>query len=174
MIVHPEATYTDKQHTAVLVMKCRTNWQKVKRSAEVFLLTVVLILGAGAIVSSKAHAAALHKEDATPAILTQDKLALSSHDKPKWEQRKDRPKLEKKDDNKKHPEWKKDDDKAKEHKWENRRHDNGRRRRPRRDGEYRRHRHNDDRWRNRNDRNRRNYPWRNSDDETNTGSEGDN
>lgn len=47
MIIHPESTYTNQQHTAVVVMKCRTNWQKVKRSAEIFFVTAVAILGIG-------------------------------------------------------------------------------------------------------------------------------
>lgn len=54
MIIHPESTYTKPQQTAVLVVKCRTNWQKVKRSAEIFFVTAVAILGIGSFIASRA------------------------------------------------------------------------------------------------------------------------
>ena len=93
MIVHPEATYIKPQQTAVLIVKCRTNWQKVKRSAEIFFVTVVAILGIGSFLASKADAAALTKEEGLPAIVQQDATALAAKNgpAPRWEQRKDHP-----------------------------------------------------------------------------------
>lgn len=78
MVIHPESTYINPRRTAVLVVKCRTNWQKVRRSAEIFFVTAIAILGIGSFIASRADAAALQEKDCTPAIVQQDTTALAN------------------------------------------------------------------------------------------------